>query len=344
MSHPNEFDPLAEGMFADIAALIAAGLEPERPTVAPVLPNGGCLLYGGRLNEIHGEPCVGKTNVALALCLPLLREGRGILYVDPEDTARSAVRRLLAFGAEPAQVVAHFHHTQCPEVQDYPRLIAWATSARPALVVIDGCAEILASLGLDENDPGDFLSFCRDRLQPFTELGCAVLLADHVVKSAEGRGRWARGTGAKMGKYDGVSYSVELGKSYSPSLPGHVRLRIAKDRNGGIGVIGQAIAEIHFTPDELQETTEVKFRRPLAKNDGHEPFTPTSIMERISRRLEEYPDSSQRDLRALGKSQYVDLALELLQKDGHLSINPGSGRRSTHYTLLQPYRSHAEPS
>ncbi len=338
MSH--EYDPLVEDLFADLAKLIAEGLEPERPTIAPVLPEGGCLLYRGRLNEIHGEPCVGKTNVALALCLPLLREGQGVLYIDPEDSAISAARRLLAFGAEPEQVIAHFHHMQCPEVQDYPRLIAWAASHRPALVVVDGCAEILASLGLDENDPGEFLSFCRDRLKPFTDLGCAVLLADHVVKSTEGRGRWARGTGAKMGKYDGVSYSVELGQSYSPSLPGHVRLRIAKDRNGGVGVVGQAVAEIHFTPDFLEEQTEVKFRRPPAKNDGHGPFRPTAIMERISRRLEEFPASSLRDLRQCGKHDYVDLGIRELEGDGFLIITKGGPGKPTNYQLTRPFREH----
>lgn len=341
-ANPHEVIPAGHGLFADIRKLMAAGLEPERPTVAPVLPEGGCLLYRGRLNEIHGEPSVGKTNVALALCLPLLAEGRSILYIDPEDTAAAAVRRLLAFGAEPESIITHFHHTQCPEVQDYPYLIAWAGTARPELVVIDGCAEILASLNLDENDPGDFLSFCRDRLKPFADHGSAVLLADHVVKNTESRGRWARGTGAKMGKYDGVSYSVELGKSYSPSLPGHVRLRVAKDRNGGIGVIGQEVAEIHFTPDFTEERTEVKFLLPAAKNDGHGRFIPTALMEKISRRLEEFPDSTLRDLRQCGKREYVELALSTLAANGHLSIKKGGPGKPTIYRLSQPYREHPD--
>ena len=111
----------------------------------------------------------------------------------------------------------------------------------------------------------------------------AVLISDHVTKSTETRGRWARGSSAKLGRYDGASYSAELVQAYSPTVAGKVRLRVSKDRNGGIGVAGQIVAEINFTP--LEGTTHVAFQEPV---EG-KPFKPTAIMAKICEHLESSP-------------------------------------------------------
>lgn len=333
-NHPQEFDPLAEGLFADIAAILAAGLEPERPTVAEYL-NGRALLYSGRINEIHGEPGTGKSNLGAVFSIPVLTAGRAVLYIDPEDSATAAIRRLIAFGCPADAIQKSFFHTGCPSSADYSRLVAWAQRHRPALVIVDGLAEVLAAEGLSEDKPDEFLKYCRERLQPFAATGAAVLLADHVVKNAESRGRWSRGTGAKMGRYDGVSYSVELGRGYTPEIPGFVRLRVAKDRNGGVGMVNQEIAEIHFTPAG-DGCTSVAFREPASG----ERFVPTALMEKISRRLEMFPDSSTRDLRTLGKSQFVDTAIQELAATGHVEVSKTGPGRPTIYRLLKRYREH----
>ena len=91
---------------------------------------------------------------------------------------------------------------------------------RPELVILDGLAEALAAEGLNEDKVAEVLSFFRRRLRPFAELGTAVLVSDHVSKSTENRGRWPRGSGAKLGRYDGVSYAAELAMPYSPAQAG----------------------------------------------------------------------------------------------------------------------------
>jgi hypothetical protein len=53
-------------LFVDLRKIIDAGLEPECPSVAEILP-GKPLLYPGRLNEIHSEPGLGKTNIGLII-------------------------------------------------------------------------------------------------------------------------------------------------------------------------------------------------------------------------------------------------------------------------------------
>ena len=51
-------------LFADLASLWKNGLKPEVPTIARVNEELA-LFYTGRINEMHAEPGVGKTNVAM---------------------------------------------------------------------------------------------------------------------------------------------------------------------------------------------------------------------------------------------------------------------------------------
>jgi len=321
-------------LFADVGKILSAELEPERPSVSEY-SKGEFLFYAGRLNEIHGEPGTGKSNINLLASMTVLATGRPVLYIDPEDSAEAAVRRLLGFGCPEDVIRDHFKHTRCPSGNDYARLASWAKANKPPLVIVDGLAEALAADGLSEDKPEDFLKFCRERLQPFTDTGAAVVLSDHVVKSTENRGRWSRGTGAKLGRYDGVAYQVELGRGYSPTVEGFVRLSVAKDRNGGVGVVGQAVTEIHFSPMETG-LTRVTFKKPKAQSEGR--FMPTAIMEKVSRQLEAVPTSSTRDLRALGKSDYVDQSIQELVSMGHLEVIKGGIGKQTKYRLLKPFR------
>jgi len=49
-------------LFIDLKPFIENGCQPELPTIADVGLDK-CLLYAGRMNEIHGEPGTGKSNV-----------------------------------------------------------------------------------------------------------------------------------------------------------------------------------------------------------------------------------------------------------------------------------------
>ena len=59
-----------------------------------------CMLYKGRINEIHGRPGVGKTNLALCFALTVMKEGGHVVLIDPEDTPVGILTRLKAFGAD----------------------------------------------------------------------------------------------------------------------------------------------------------------------------------------------------------------------------------------------------
>ena len=309
-------------LFIDLKPFIENGCEPEVPTVADVgLTN--CLLYAGRMNEIHGEPGTGKSNVAIATGIAVMKAGCAVLYIDPEDTPAGFTRRSLQFGANPDDLIHRCHYLHNPTPEDIAAAQRWAATNRPALVVLDGLAESMAAEGLVEDKAGDVLQFFRERLRPFAEkAGSAVLVSDHVSKSSEERGRWARGSGAKLGRYDGVSYNIGLIEAYAPGHAGAVKLTVAKDRNGGVGRVGQTVAEVHFTPDGDNRTL-VSFRMPEGQEGS---FRPTVIMKKIVSYLREHNEATARDLRTLGKSQAVDLACQLLQEDGDIVLTK-NGRK-----------------
>jgi len=316
-------------LFIDLKPFIENGCEPEVPTIADVgLAN--CLLYAGRMNEIHGEPGTGKSNIAIATSIAVMKAGSTVLYIDPEDTPAGFTRRSLQFGANPDDLIHRCHYLHNPMPEDIAAAQRWAATNRPALVVLDGLAESMASEGLVEDKAGDVLTFFRERLRPFTEkAGAAVLISDHVSKSSEERGRWARGSGAKLGRYDGVSYNIGLIEAYAPGHAGAVKLTVAKDRNGGVGRVGQTIAEVHFTPDSDNRTL-VSFRMPEGLEGA---FRPTAIMRKIVTYLQERNEATARDLRTLGKSQAVDLACQLLQEEGDIVLTK-NGRK--HVFTLRP--------
>jgi hypothetical protein len=299
--------------FVDLAQIIAGDCEPERPTVADVGIGSG-MLYAGRINEIHGEPGTGKSNVAIALSNAVMRDGGTVIYIDPEDNPRGFTRRALQLGAAAEDLIDRCKYLHNPTPDEILSAQRWAAHHHPQLVVLDGLAESMAAEGLVEDKAGDVLTFFRDRLRPFAEMaGAAVLVSDHVAKSTEDRGRWSRGSGAKLGRYDGVSYNLSLVEAYSPRRAGAVRLTIAKDRNGGSGPTGHDIAEVHFAPGD-GNLTMVTFRSP--KQQG--PFRPDAVIVRIVSHLDEQGEATKRELRSLGKSQAVDQAIRQLTEEGRI--------------------------
>jgi AAA domain len=304
--------------FVDIAPYLDGDCELVKPTVGNVLPER-CLFYAGAINEVHGEPSVGKTNILLAAAGTVLANGGKVFFLDPEDSPARIIPRALSLGIDREAMRTGFFYMQDPTPDDYAVAHEWARREQPELVILDGLAEALAREGHDENTPADVLSFFQDRIRPFADAGCAAVVADHVAKSSETRGRWARGSGAKMGRYNGASYEIVLGESYTPTKPGHVRLKVSKDRNGGVGAIGKTVFELHFSPRDFGGT---EARWELAPDE----FRPTCLMSKVLEQLKTYGSATKRELRDLGGHTGVDKAIQLLMKEGSI-IREVSGHK-----------------
>jgi len=312
--------PPTKSPFVDISTYLDGTAELTKPTIGEVLPDR-FLFYAGAINEVHGEPSVGKTNILLAAAGPVLAKGGSVFFLDPEDSPARIIPRALALGLDREAMRTRFYYLQDPAPEDYAIAHEWAEQVRPELVLLDGLAEALAREGLDENTPADILTFFRDRIRPFTEIGGAVVVADHVTKSSETRGRWARGSGAKMGRYNGASYELVLGESYTPTKPGHVQLKVSKDRNGGVGPIGAKVIELRFTPAD-NGSTETTWSEPPAPED----FRPTTIMAKIEEHLRIYREAGKRDLRDLGNHSAVDQALKLMLAEEKVVLRKNGNR------------------
>jgi hypothetical protein len=329
---PKEPEPVVPPRFANFANLIADGFRRELPILCEY-DQGRFLLYIGRANEIHGEPGIGKTNIALCVCAQVMRAGRHVVYLDPEDNEGAIGSRFLALGGRDEDLLERFHYIDSPEPDEFEGLHAWAAEHKPSLIVLDGLAEALAAEGLSEDKPADVLKFFHDRIKPFTQAGCGVLISDHVAKDSESRGRWPRGSGAKMGRYDGVVYEVKLKKPYSPDDDGFVRLVVAKDRNGGVGPVGTPVADLHFKHDE-DGNADIRFEAP--QDEIKEKWQPTELMEKISRFIEESGAQSKSMLRGLGKHDYVDKAITQLMSAGHMTVESKGAARL--HDIINPYR------
>jgi hypothetical protein len=325
--------------FENVETAWSGDLRLETPKVAEVLPDK-FMLYRGRMNEQHGEPGIGKSNVALLFAILEMQAGHDVLFIDPEDTCAGLCRRLASFGANRDSVVKHLHYLN-PRPADFWKLQAWATIKipQPSLVILDGLASCMSSANLDEDNAKEFLQFSENYLRPFLISGAAVLVTDHVVKSKESRGRHSRGSGAKLGEWDGVVYEIELAKAYTPTEAGALRLKVCKDRNGGVGKIGDTALEIHFTPsgNEVNGLKMTSFRFALPSRGE---FSPTRCMEAVSRYLEINPEAKMADVREMGgfRAAVIDQSLLSLEQDGFLKIHKGGPGKANRYEVLKPFR------
>ena len=215
----------------DLSAVLDGTYVPPQPTVGH-RDDGIGLFYPGKVSSIASESEAGKTWLALLACLQELTTGRHVLYVDFEDDAGGVVGRLLALGATPRDVRNQFHYVR-PEGPPGPVDLvdlAQLLQLRPSLAVIDGVTEGMSLLGLEIKDNGDVARFSRQLLRPMADAGAAVVTLDHVVKSAESRGRYSLGGVHKLNGLNGAMYLLENVRPFGIGTTGCSRIRIAKDR------------------------------------------------------------------------------------------------------------------
>ena len=193
--------------------------------------------------------------MSLALVRERLEKGETVVYLDydEDDGGKSMALRLLSLGVNPAVVGTHLRYLN-PQGLGRQQL-SWVKLKRqikewkPSLVIVDTMAPALVELGLNEKDNaevGAWYAHARWLLRGLNPQAALVII-DHVTKSGEGRGRWARGAGDKLGRLH-AAYAVESTVPFSRTNPGFIRLVIAKDRGGEVGREGEAAAVIKFTP------------------------------------------------------------------------------------------------
>lgn len=327
---------------ADSEALLAAGdLEPPDADFL-TRSDGLALLYAGKMHVFQAEPSTGKTWLAIEAGKEVLAMGGAWVYVDWEDSARGILGRCLAAGIPPAHLRERFQYLQpTGPFGQAEKTILEEVLARlnPDLVVLDGVAEALARDGYDEDRAADVVAWGEKLPRWLSRTGAAVVMLDHVAKSADDRGRWARGSGAKLGMVDGAAYSLKTMTGFSRSKAGAMRVVIAKDRPGGVGSIGETAAMVTIEPAADGATVALRLDPDTAAKRPSDTWKPTRLMARVSSEVAESSTAlTATAVRAMihgSKPKLVSEAIARLVAEGYLREQKHGS--STFLIHVKPY-------
>lgn len=329
----------------DIAALLASDLTPEQPTLF-ARSDGAALFYGGKIHTLQAEPSSGKSWIALGIVAEVLDAGGAAVYVDYEDTSTGILGRLRTLSVPTDSLAARFRYMQIPgrfgpaERLALDQLLA---ELNPDVVVIDGVGEALSREGLSEDKADDVLRWTDLIPRPIARTGAAVVMIDHVAKDPEQRGRWARGSGAKLGAIDGAAYQVKVRAAFSRHRAGRVDLVVAKDRPGGVGAIGETVATIHIEPSGAGELVRLRVEPP-ATTAPTDSWKPTRLMAKVAEVIAEASGaltaSAIPALVHAHKPALVREALTRLIAEGYVA-ETGRPKR---LTVVKPYTEEGAPA
>lgn len=217
----------------DLESILDGSFVPLMPTMF-TRQDGVSLLYPGLTHSFFGESESGKSLILQLECINLLRQGADVLYLDFEDQPQGVVGRFIEFGCDRQLIRNHLTYVR-PDEKFNEESEEWQglLNRKFALAVIDGVTEAMGLTGHEMNDNSDVAEFFR--LLPTSlasRTGAAVVMIDHVTKSAESRSRGAIGGQHKLSAISGASFLVEPDMPLGRGKRGVVVLRLAKDRPG----------------------------------------------------------------------------------------------------------------
>jgi hypothetical protein len=321
----------------------------DTPALLPSIlqrTDGQALIYPGLLHWLMGEPGKGKTWVAVHAVAEQLNLGRHVIYLDWEGNRTIIGDRLNSLGVTDTTADQHLHYWRPPALRPpHDRARRARQPPRRHVVVCDGAAKAIARQGLNEDKAPDVLAWLELLATPLTETGAAVLMLDHVTKDRDGRGLWARGSGAKQGEVSGAAWSVKPVYPFSRTTGGRIDLIQAKDREGRVGVDGAVVAVINFMPADNGDKVDITVKPPA---DTAGAFRPTHLMQLISQALEACTadglEPSTNDVMKLvtGDKRHKGPALSVLIEEGFVTRKPGAGRALLHVSA-RPYREINDP-
>jgi len=272
---------------------------------------GKALLYAANVTLLHGEPSAGKSWVAVEAVRQVMAEGRTVVFLDYEGSPRTMATRLREIGVRPEEVDERLRYFR-PGGLPMHSVLRVVRSLEPALVIVDSNTRALYQLGLDEDKAKEALKLLVELCRPLADAGAAVVVVDHVTKAKEGRGRWGRGSGAKLGEVD-AGFNLEVIHPFSKGRPGSSLLRVAKDRHGAVGPEGEPVASASFGENLAGRLTVAL--RAVTEDDVEAYGGPTQCMAAIVELLEEFGTeiSTAQMARVLSfrKSTIVDAAEQL---------------------------------
>jgi hypothetical protein len=310
----------------------------DPPTLLRVA-GGRRLLYPGRTHSIVGESSSGKTWVAVLVALEVLENGGRVLWLDYETNAHEFVERLQAMRVVEDEWWSRIHYLNPSHQLQNQRTGAFTSHAvefarlldttRYDLAVIDSVTGAMSAEGLDTNSDADVETFHRLLAYRLANAGPAVLMLDHVVKNRENRGDDARGSGRKREGITGASYVMRVTSPWrratTSPVTGGFSLRVAKDRPGWVGAIGDTVATGTVISDP-----DGGLRIALSPSDDVVIMPRLETLRAIVDVLRRFPGTTKRQLEdeTEGKAETIRHALKWLQDGGAVTVETsGRGHR-----------------
>lgn len=224
--------------YTDLAAVIAGGV--TAPTPDTLRRNDGhALAYSGHVNVIYGDPETGKTWVALAAATEAINHGGKALILDMDNNGPGpTVHRLRHLGLDDDAITDpdRLRYAAPESAGELQAVANDAAEWKPSVVVVDSVGDLMATLGLDSNNNDDYTRAHHLYALPYARAGAAVILIDHIAKAGASRSYGAAGAMSKRKAIDGVSLLAERVGEFAPGVGGVCKLRVMKDRQGGVRV------------------------------------------------------------------------------------------------------------
>lgn len=322
-----------------LEAVLSGNVERPRPTVGRIEGLSTALFYRGRVNGVHGESGVGKSWLLWLVFAQEIADSRHVLLLDYEDSHAAAIQRLLDLGAAPDAIRRFFHYVQPEErsVAGIAYVEALVSDLAISLVGVDSTGEGMSLDGVQPNADEEVAAWFRNVPRRLARLGPAVVTLDHSPKSTGDGELFPIGSQRKRSAIDGAQYLQRAGLPFSQGRPGHSTLICAKDR-GGHYAKGSRVARLSLTVAGV-------FTLTAEQAPTVEDFRPTSLMEKVSRFIEDEdapPSRNAIEKGVSGNKENIGKAIKRLLDEGFIRCDEGA-RNATLHTSLKPYRQANDP-
>jgi hypothetical protein len=331
-----DVEPAAEHTWREQDVVALGVVKPQPPEI-------GGVFYPGRRHDLSGEAEAGKSWLALAVAADEMRDCRGVVWNDADDMGPSAVlERLRGLGLDDETIRAYFAYLHpaepiSEEAIAYVQRLIVELSCR--LVVFDAFNPSLALHGYDPNASRDVEDFFRKVVDPFCQMGAAVVLPDHVVKSRELRGKYAYGSERKQSGVD-VHLGLSAIEPFGRGRTGKAKLTVHKDRPGFLERPSPGLFVLE-SDDEGRCSWRIESDHSVSEEGS---FRPTNLMEKVSRYLELRDEPRSRnsiETDVKGKRDYLRLAIDALIEAGY-AVEVGGAHGARLVKLEQAFREDAE--
>jgi len=333
----------------DLRKALELGYVVPRPTIGSVDGTDQGLFYPGRINMLFGDSGGGKTWLALAVIGEVMLQGRDAVLIDYEDHPQSQVARLEQIGIPRDTILQHLIYLQPSEKwseRSEANLAAGCKDRDVAIAVLDSTGEALAVDGVQPNADDEIAMWFRGCARFLAnEIGAAVVLLDHVVKSKEAsrNSDFASGSHRKRAAVNGSAYFLDVVLAPSRDSDGSFKLFTRKCRFGW-RKHGSIACEVSMkNKADFQIDFGVKAVADVQRTASGTPIF-TWYMEKVSEFLESVAEPTSKNKIVLGvkkNSRFTATAIDTLVKKGYCKIQQGP--RGAHLvTLIKPYRENTD--